>query len=222
MSALVQDLRYGLRMLAPAGFQGCKLGTPSDLWVPLVMDPVINAGWGRIRDRGADWLMLIGRLGPGRVRQQAAQEPLFEIQTLRRSTGKASAPARVTGRFVSLFAVLALAMAAVGVFGVVAYSTRQRTREIGVRMAFGARRYHVYRLVLGRGLPCVVAGLAVGMVIALPLTRGTAAMLYGVSPWDAGVHGGVAATLLAVTVMAICLPAGRAARVDPMEALRCE
>jgi ABC-type antimicrobial peptide transport system permease subunit len=148
--------------------------------------------------------------------------PLFEIQTLRRSTGKASAPARVTGRFVSLFAVLALAMAAVGVFGVVAYSTRQRTREIGVRMAFGARRYHVYRLVLAQGLPYVIAGLAVGVVIALPLTRGAAAMLYGVSPWDAGVHGGVAVTLLAVTVMAICLPAVRAARVDPMEALRCE
>ena len=108
--------------------------------------------------------------------------PLFRIETLRHSIGKASAAARVTGRFVSIFAVLALAMAAVGVFGVVAYSTRQRTREVGVRIAFGARRYDVYRLVLGRGLWFVLAGLAVGAVIALPLTRGVAGMLYGVSP----------------------------------------
>jgi ABC-type lipoprotein release transport system permease subunit len=148
--------------------------------------------------------------------------PLFEIKTLRQSTDSANVVARITGRFVSIFGALALTMAAVGVFGVVACSTRQRTREVGVRMALGARPLDVCRLVLGQGLRLALVGLAVGAAVALTLTRVVEGFLYGVSPWNLAIHGGAAVILLAVALMAVYVPARRAAKVDPMVALRCE
>jgi predicted permease len=148
--------------------------------------------------------------------------PLFDIETLSQSTRRASAAARVTGAFVRLFGALALGIAAVGVFGVVAYSTGQRTREVGVRMAFGARSQDVYRLVMGRGLWLVLAGLGVGAALSLPLAHSVEGMLFGVRAWDWGIHGGVAAVLLTVTLAAVYLPARRAASVDPTVALRCD
>ncbi len=121
---------------------------------------------------------------------------------------------------VSGFAVLALALAAIGIYGVIAYSVAQRTHEIGVRMALGAARLDVVRLVLSEGIAIGLAGVAIGLGAAALLTRVMAGLLFGVAPRDPLTFAGGAALLLAVAVAASCVPALRASRVEPMTALR--
>jgi putative ABC transport system permease protein len=120
------------------------------------------------------------------------------------------------------FAVLALALSAVGLYGLCATTVAQRSREIGVRMALGAARGQVARLVLGQSLRLVQAGLAAGLAASLLLSGALRGMLVGVAPRDAGVLAAVAGTLLATGALASLLPALRAARSDPAVALRDE
>jgi putative ABC transport system permease protein len=116
--------------------------------------------------------------------------------------------------------VLALVLAAVGIYGVIAYTTRERTHEIGIRLALGAQRRDVLRVVLLQGLQMTVAGLALGFVLALVSTRFLQSTLFGVTATDAVTYTTVA-VLLAIVAMAACwIPAWRAMRVDPMVALR--
>jgi len=119
-------------------------------------------------------------------------------------------------------ALLGLLLAAIGIYGVLAYSVARRTREIGVRMALGAARRRVVRMVLRDSLAPVVTGSAVGIVTALVATRLMRALLYGVSPTDPATFAVVTLVLLAVAVLASAVPAMRAARVDPIVALREE
>ena len=120
------------------------------------------------------------------------------------------------------FAALGLLLAAIGIYGVLAYSVARRTREIGVRMALGAARRRVVGMVLRDSLAPVVAGSAVGIVAALVATRLMRSMLYGVSPTDPTTFAVVTAVLLGVALVASAVPALRAARVDPIVALREE
>jgi len=120
------------------------------------------------------------------------------------------------------FALLALTLAAVGVYGVMAYSVAARTREIGVRVALGAQPRNVFGMVLRQGLGAAVVGLTLGLLGAAALGRVLAKLLYGVTPTDALTFVAVAAVLLAVTLVACFIPARRAVRVDPLEALRSE
>jgi len=129
---------------------------------------------------------------------------------------------RMGATMFSAFGLLALAIAAVGVFGVTAYTVDQRTREIGVRIALGAQPRGVVRLVLLQGVSAAAAGAAVGLLGALALGRAVASLLYGVAPADPLVLGSVTAALLAVALLAAWLPARRAARVDPIIALQAE
>src|SRR6185503_9821219 len=122
----------------------------------------------------------------------------------------------------SLFGLVALALAAVGLYGVMAYSVSQRTREIGIRMALGARNENVLALVVGQGMKVVAAGLAAGAIAAFGLTRFIASRLYGISPTDPWVLAIVSMLLVLTALLACWLPARRAAKTDPMEALRCE
>jgi ABC-type antimicrobial peptide transport system permease subunit len=123
---------------------------------------------------------------------------------------------------VGVFAVLALVLAAVGLYGVLSYSVAQRTSEIGVRMAFGARQSAVLRSVVGGAMRLAVIGVALGALGAAAGTRVLESFLFNVTPWDPATFAATAAVLLVVTGAAAYLPARRAASVDPMAALRDE
>jgi ABC-type antimicrobial peptide transport system permease subunit len=113
-------------------------------------------------------------------------------------------------------------LAMVGVYGVMSYAVTRRTQEIGVRMALGANRLQVLLLVVGQGLPLILAGILVGLGGSFGLTRLIATFLYGVTPTDASTFASVTALLILIALLACWLPALRASRVDPLEALRHE
>jgi putative ABC transport system permease protein len=121
-----------------------------------------------------------------------------------------------------LFAALALVLACVGLYGVISYSVAQRTHEIGVRMALGARPRDVLRLVLRQGMGLTIVGLVVGIAVGLLATRVLSDMLFGVTARDPLTFVGVPALLLLVAFLACYIPARRATRIDPLVALRWE
>ena len=149
-------------------------------------------------------------------------QPIARVRTMNEWLGRATAASRYrTGLFV-LFAGLALALSAVGIYGVMSYSVGQRTREIGVRMALGARRWNVLGLVLRQGMGLVVIGVGIGLIGAFALTRVIGSLLFNVGTRDPLTFSGVAILLAAVAFIACYVPARRATKVDPMVALRYE
>jgi putative ABC transport system permease protein len=147
---------------------------------------------------------------------------LFGVRTLTQMRREAAFPQRMTGVLLSIFGGVALLLATVGLYGVVAYGVAQRTREIGVRVALGARPGHVRRLVVRQGVGMAAVGVAVGLVLAVGIGQALRTLLFGVSATDPLTFGGVAALLLVVAAGASWIPAGRAARLEPMRALRSE
>jgi putative ABC transport system permease protein len=148
--------------------------------------------------------------------------PLSELKTMEERVGDAMWRTRVGAWLLSAFAALALALTAIGIFGVMAQTVVQRTSEIGIRMALGAQRRDVLRLVLGSAARVTSAGLVVGVVVALAVTRVVASLLYDVQPHDPTTFGLVAALLGCVALLACYIPARRATRVDAVVALRSE
>ena len=147
---------------------------------------------------------------------------VFDVTTLELRNQFASFGQRVAGAFVGAFGLLALVLAAVGIYGVTAYSTRQRTHEIGIRIALGAAKHDVLRLVLGHGLRLTLGGVGLGLTLSFVLTRFLTSLLLGVTSTDALTFSSVAMLLCAVALLACFLPAWRAIRVDPIVALRYE
>jgi predicted permease len=148
--------------------------------------------------------------------------PLYNVSSMQESMQMGSVFERVAVVFASAFGLLALILAAVGIYGVVSYTTRQRTHEIGIRMALGAQRADVFRQVLRQGARLTLTGLLVGLAVSLFLTRFLRGMLYGVGTADWLTFATVAAILCFVALTACFVPARRAASVEPMQALRTE
>jgi predicted permease len=148
--------------------------------------------------------------------------PLFAVETMPAHIATSLWRQRIAAGLLGIFAALAVALAAMGIYGVAAYSVSQRTREIGIRMAIGARGELISALVVREGMAWVFAGAAVGLPAALLATLAMQKGMPGVKPYDPWVIGATLALLGAVSLLASYLPARRAARVDPMAALRCE
>jgi ABC-type antimicrobial peptide transport system permease subunit len=132
------------------------------------------------------------------------------------------APTRFAMALLGAFAGLALVLSGVGLYGVIAYSVTQRTREIGVRIALGAEPASVRRLVVAGGLRLTALGIAIGLAAAAVSTRVLAHLLYGVTPADPVTYATIAAIVVAIALAASYVPAGRAMRIDPTEALRAD
>jgi predicted permease len=147
---------------------------------------------------------------------------LFNVRTLEAHIGAADVRQRVAGQVLGLFGLIGLVIACVGVYGLVAFSVAQRTREIGMRVAMGARPADVLRLVLGQGARLVSIGAGIGLAFAFVLALALRSLLFGVAPWDPVTYIAVTVFLLVVALAASFVPARRATRVDPVVALRCE
>ena len=145
-----------------------------------------------------------------------------EIEPLTRSVHRLANQPRFETALLGFFAVAGLLLAVVGLYGVIAFLVAQRTQEIGVRMALGADKGDVLRLVMGKSLRLIVCGVAVGLVAALAVSRVLTSLLFGVGPRDPLAYGLVAGVLVLVAVLATLVPARAASRVDPVVALRCE
>jgi putative ABC transport system permease protein len=168
-----------------------------------------------------DPLGLIGTVR-GEVASLTKETTPFRFKTLEQYLAASVAQRRFTMIVVGLYAAAALLLASIGIYGVVSHTMSQRTQEIGIRMAVGAQRGDVLRLVIKHGLRLVVVGVGIGLLISLASTRVLTSMLYEVSPADPMTFLGVALLLAAIALVACYIPARRAAKVDPMVALRYE
>ena len=148
--------------------------------------------------------------------------PVHDVKTLTDHLSLSLLPARLAAAVLGVIGLVALGLAGLGLYGVITYSVAQRTREIGLRVALGARRRDVVRLIVGQGMKLTAIGLLLGLVLAGAAARALSSLLYGVSPGDPATFAGVTALLAGVALLACYLPARRAARVEPMTALRHE
>ncbi len=185
-----------------------------------------------LRQRTERTLVLVVRTSPdprGLVESIRAQVlaldrdlPVFQVMTMDEWRSISVFAQKIAGTLMTAFAGFALVLAATGLFGVIAYTVSERTREIGIRMALGAAPREVFRLIVGQGMLLALIGLLAGLPLALGMGRAVSSLLYGVAPNDAATFVSVASILAAVAFVACYIPARRAMRVDPMVALRYE
>jgi len=147
-------------------------------------------------------------------------QPMYKIRTMQQVVGESQSSSRFTLVLLAIFAAVAMGLAAVGIYGVISYTVTQRTREIGIRIALGAARHDVLRLVVGQGTALAMSGVTIGLIGALALTRVIRNLLFGVSATDPLIFAGAALFLAAVALLASYIPARRAMRVDPTVSLR--
>jgi len=156
------------------------------------------------------------------VREVDPDLPVVQLQTVEEQHNANYSPYKVYAMSMAVFAGFAIALAVIGLYGVIAYSTAQRTREIGVRIALGAEAKHVIALIGGQGISLVTAGIALGLGGSFLVLRVIQSMLFGASPIDLPIFAAVSALLAVAALVATWVPARRAAHVSPLEALRAE
>jgi putative ABC transport system permease protein len=154
--------------------------------------------------------------------REASGLPVANVRTMEQVIERSTASQNFNMLVLTIFGCAALLLAAIGIYGLMAYSVAQRTQEIGIRLALGAGTGKVHRMVVFQGLRLALAGVIVGLAAAFALTRVLQSLLFGVKPWDPMVFSGIPIVLLAVALVAVWLPALRASRVDPIQALRYE
>jgi putative ABC transport system permease protein len=198
---------------------GLDAGTGTEIYVPFVEEPTVYVGLA-VRTVGdpAGAVAAVRGIVRGLDRNQAVDN----VASMREVMDEYVERPRFNLVLLGSFAALALVLAMVGVYGVVAYSVSQRTHEIGIRMALGAEKGKVLRMIVGHGATLAGAGIALGLAGSYAATRVLGSMLYGVTAHDAATFIAVPVVLLAVCLAASYVPARRAARVDPMVALRHE
>ncbi len=198
---------------------GLRRPTPPQVYEPFYQKP--STGF-IIFVRGTGDPMRLAEVLRRAVGTVDRNQPISQIRAMDEIVAVSLSADRMSAALLSLFGLLALGLAAVGVFGVLAYSVSQRTREIGVRMALGAHWSGILQLVIRQGLQIVLVGIAIGVAASLALSRVLGTLLYQVEPTDPATLMSVSLVLLGVAVIAAIIPAQRAARVDPLAALRCE
>jgi putative ABC transport system permease protein len=206
---VVRDVRYG----------GLDVEPQAEVYIPHAQHPVEGMVI-TVRTSGAprQAIMEVGSV----LRRLDPNIPMSDIVTMEEIVAESVAARRFSLVLLAGFAGVALLLAAIGIYGVLAYTVGQRTREIGLRMAMGAPRAHVLRLVVSEGMGLVMMGLIIGTALTLGLTTIVRGLLYRVEPYDPSTLAGVAAALMVVALTASYLPARRAASVDPVTALRAE
>jgi len=188
-------------------------------YLPYAQNPLTNMGV--VLRATADPTTLAAAARDEVMKLDPAQ-PVFNLKTVERMIHERTSPKRIMTAMMSVFAGIALLLAGVGLYAVMAYAVSQRTHEIGVRMALGAQSRDILRLITWQGLNLTLAGLALGMVGAFALTRVMAPLLYGVTATDPLTFILISLALAGVALLACWIPARRATKVDPMVALRCE
>ncbi|MFL6203584.1 MAG: ADOP family duplicated permease [Thermoanaerobaculia bacterium] len=215
-------VRRGGEVVGVVGdFKQSTLDSKSDPQIFLPFDQAPIGSLSVIVRSTAD-LGTVAAAARAQVREVDPDLPLYELQTLDEVVSASVSQPRFYMLLLGGFAAVALILAAIGMYGVIAYGVSQRSQEIGVRMALGASRDRVIRMVLRQGLVLALFGALFGLALALVATRGMQSLLFGVSAVDPGIYVGVAAVLVLVAGFASYLPARRAARTDPQLALRGE
>ena len=185
----------------------------------------------RCLDAGAwDWCESRTEVEPlclaSTVRAQVAalnkDQAVYNVRTMEQSVAQSVARRRFSMLLLTVFAVTALALASLGIYGLLSYAVAQRSREIGVRIALGAKSSDVLKLVIGQGMKLAFIGVAIGLVASLALTRTVKTLLFGVSATDPLTFAAIALLLTLVALLACFVPARRATKVDPLAALRAE
>jgi putative ABC transport system permease protein len=223
-SALARPWATVVGVVADERHDGVTGIVKEKFFIPHIQWPVATAGGDPIRSvfvvarTTGDPLSVAGAVR-GEIRQMDASLPVASVRSMNEVVATALATPRLTGFLLGTFAAIALALAAVGIYGVVAYHVSQRTQEIGIRLAIGADRAQVLGMVLRQGLSLAGVGIVAGLIGAFVLTRLMASLLYEVGPTDPITFVGVAAALLLVALAASLLPALRATRVSPTIAL---
>ncbi|MGH9143310.1 MAG: FtsX-like permease family protein, partial [Vicinamibacterales bacterium] len=211
--------REVIGVVADVKFEGMTVETPPQVYLPLTQE-------------SARALAIIARTPVEPAAMTTAVQdvvhrldkdlPLYAVRTMEQVIDTSTARQRMSMSIFIVFAVVALTLAAVGLYGVVAHGVTERTHEIGVRMALGAEPGHVLRLVVGQGLSMALAGTAIGVAGAIALSRSVQSLLFGVTATDPATLAAVVGLLLGVALIACCVPAWRATRLDPTVALRAE
>jgi ABC-type antimicrobial peptide transport system permease subunit len=199
--------------------RGLDVPVREQIYIPYLQSPQPNTYYVIHADAGARALVPAVRAA---VRDIDPRLPVFDVMSMDQRLGVSVAPRRMSAGLLMGFAGVAAVLAAIGVYGVIGFLVRLRAREIGLRLALGARRSRIFRDVVASGLGPVAAGLGLGIAGAAAATRLLEQLLFGITPHDAVTFGAVIAGLAAVAFGACAIPAFRATRIDPIVALKEE